>query len=338
MLQKKYIQGVLCLLLVFTFSFLWIGCKKKDSNNVKTDTTPADFPGEYKGYISAYRHGKMVNRSVSLSICTSNDGVKLQGIMYSNDINVLSPTNFSEGILYFRVICNDSLNSKCLTWNEAGYVYFDDDGYLEMYISGNECGDLGDEYFKWSGTLKRESKEPDPDHYFSFPKQGTQWTYKIMWDTYDTCTAIRLMTSGKLNEYTGTTTYPCLFPQSRSFKWTVIPAAFIMEGDSLLNPCPITTVFRIDHKVNNRYRYIQGGDTMYLTCTGRGNLIQTPMGITPYYVYERDCHFHPDGRSIHYVSTFFISPRLGILNVINYQYLYSYYVRNVDLDTITYSK
>ena len=173
--MKRFLLYLTCVFLIFASP----GCKKKSGFDplIKTQS---DFIGTWKGTISAFRNNKLIRQTGNISIYPEAGGNTLSGLIFMNGISYFRQFQFANGTLYFKMICNDQANPNCQNWSLSGYAVFSDEGKIEIKISGNECGTLGDQYISWDGTLVSTQVSADSILYYNFAKTGNSWTYKVI--------------------------------------------------------------------------------------------------------------------------------------------------------------
>ncbi len=273
--MKKYLLILICATVLIPFA----GCKKDSFD--PTGKSQNDFIGTWNGSISTFKNNKLVIEYCTVEIYPDAGGTYLSGIIFMQETNVFHEFQFIDGTLYFNVVNNDPSNPFCQAWSLGGYAVFKAESEIELNISGNECGDLGDEFISWSGALKSSQLSSDSLKYYNFAKNGNKWTYSVTLLNGTTCQVekqINLVPSDYL--FSGLIAQTCGWAgQNASFSWNVTPDAFSVITDSTLSNKPFT--LPINAKPGVIYRTYVNNDTTTVTLVDTSQILSTPAGIFP---------------------------------------------------------
>jgi hypothetical protein len=270
--MKTYLYIFISILFIIPFA----GCKKKSFD--PTTKSQQDFVGTWKGGISTFKNNKLLKRYGTVVIYPDATGGMLSGILFMNGTTVFHEFQFVDGTLYFNVENNDPDNPFCQNWNLQGYCVFTADGEININITGNECGEVGNEFVNWAGTVQAATVPADSVQYYNFAKTGNSWNYKVTLKNGDTCQFSKNVVLASPNYLsTGTTSQTCGWPSPNlSFKWNVTPAVFSTQVDSTISNKPLT--FKINAKQGVIYSSYINNDTVTMTLLDTNLTMVTPAG------------------------------------------------------------
>ena len=270
--MKSYLLILISAIFLISFS----GCKKKSFD--PTGKTIEDFIGTWKGNISTFKNNQLLKEYGTMVIYPDAGGKLLSGILFMKETSVFHSFQFVKGTLYFKVVNNDPVNVMCQNWSLGGYAVFSDEGKIDIRITGNECGQLGDEFINWLGTMASVQVPADSVKYFNFAKTGNSWSYKVTLKNGDSCQVQKLVNNVTASyQFSGATTQTCGWAgQNRSFNWIVSPSEFSVVNDSTLSEKPCT--FPINAKPGVVYNSYVNSDTLTVTLLDTTAVITTPAG------------------------------------------------------------
>ncbi len=298
---------LLPLLLLLTFA----GCKKDSFD--KTKKTLNDFIGTWKGSISTFKDNKLMVEYGSVYIYRDANGSTVSGILFMKQTNVFHEFQFVDGTIYYKVVNNDPASSFCQNWSLGGYLVFTSDNEIEIRLSGNECGQVGNEFVNWTGTLRPAQVPADSVQYFSFGKTGNTWSYEIWMKNGDTCQLDKAITqTAATYNFSGTVTQNCGWPGSNQvFKWTVNPAEYLVELDSSMSNRPVS--FPIDAKYGVTYRTYINKDTASVTLVDTSVVLPTAAGNFSCMKFRYSEPVYSDGIKVNRVSYIWLNNRFGLI-------------------------
>ena len=253
------------------------GCSKDSFD--PASKTRSDFMGTWKGTISTFKDNKLMKESGSVYIYPVKGGSAAAGILFMSETQVLEEFQFVDGTLYFKVKNNDPESPFCQKWSLGGYAVFTSEKEIELHITGNECGQVGNEYVNWVGTLGTATVPADSVLYFNFAAASRSWTYHSTLLDGDTCRVVKQISASPAEfSFTGATTDTCGWSGTGyNLKWTVTPAAFTIQLDS--NLCEKQVNLAIDAKMGVIYRSILSGtDTVTVKLADTSTFVTTPAG------------------------------------------------------------
>lgn len=288
------------------------GCKKKTGFDPSTKTQN-DFVGSWRGVITAFKNNQYLKQNGLVVIYPDAGGNTLSGILFAKETSVFRVFQYTSGTIYFKVECNDPKNPKCQNWSLSGYAVFLDETTLDLRISGNECGDYGNEYISWSGSMASVQVPADSVRYFSFAKTGNNWTYETLMNNGSVCQLQRLIGAMPSDYYfTGTVNQTCAWGGLlKALRWSVTPDRYTINHDSTLTLHPVT--FAIDAKPGVVYTSILNLDTTTVTLLDTNTLVNTVAGD---FLCDRYRYTEPvvtDAGKIYRSSLFWISKKFGVI-------------------------
>lgn len=271
--MKNHLLVILCVILIIPFS----GCKKKSFDpSVKSRQ---DFIGTWKGSISTFKNNKLLLEYGTIVIYPDAANTTLSGILFMKETNTFHEFQFVGGTLYFKVDNSDPNSPLCQNWTLEGYAAFTAEGTIDIRISGNECGEHGNEYVNWSGSMLSAQVPADSLKSYSFAKAGNSWTYKITMKNGDSCQVqkqISQVSSSYL--FAGPVTQTCgWIGQSRTFTWNVNPSSFAIVSDSTLSRKGFS--FPVTARPGIVYYNFISNDTTTVTLLDTTQMITTPAGV-----------------------------------------------------------
>jgi hypothetical protein len=186
---------------------------------------------------------------------------------------------FKNGIYYFKLTANDTVNPLCLNWNLAGFAKLSAHNEMELNLAGNECGEPGDEFVKWEGNMIRVSELIDESACYSFAKTGNKWEYRECLATGDTVnTRLEIMNEVSQGVYQGNTSVRAGSQvQNNSFTWSVTPGKFNIDNDG--SGDTFNGLFRLDAPLARPYTCISGNDTLKMTLMATNQEVDLACGI-----------------------------------------------------------
>ena len=265
------------IIMVLAVSMLpFTGCKKKSFD--PTGKSREDFIGTWKGSISTFKNNKLLNEYGTIVIYPDAGGSSVSGILFMKETNVFHEFQFVDGTLYFHVENTDPTSPLCQNWNLGGFIVFKAEGELDIRITGNECGQIGNEFVNWVGTLFSDPVSADSIKYYNFAKTGNSWTYNVKVKNGDSCQVQKQVSQASGNYiFTGHTTQTCGWPgQTMTFRWEVNPAGFTLIVDSTLADKPL--LFAINAKPGVVYASYSNNDTTTVTLLDSSLVETTPAG------------------------------------------------------------
>lgn len=270
--MKSYLLIIILAILIIPFA----GCKKKSFD--PTSKSQDDFIGTWKGSISTFKNNKLMKESGTVIIYPEATGAMLTGILFMSETSVFHEFQFVDGTLYFNLENNDPANPFCQNWSMGGYIVFTAEGEIDISISGNECGAVGNEFVNWEGSLRTTTISDDSVQYFNFAKQGNSWNYAATLKNSSSCQLSKQLNLPGINyAFTGATSQSCFGNgQNMTFKWYVSPAIFTIQMDSTISLKPLT--FPINAKKGVVYSTYLNNDTVTVTLLDTNLTLTTPAG------------------------------------------------------------
>jgi hypothetical protein len=270
--MKSYLFAIILAILVIPFA----GCKKESFD--PTAKSQGDFIGTWKGVISTFKDNKLLKEYGTVVIYQDASGTMLTGILFMSETNVFHEFQFVDGTLYFNVENNDPENPFCQNWSLGGYAVFTAEDEIEISIAGNECGQVGDEFINWEGTLQSVTDSPDSVKYFNFGTTGNLWNYKVLLKNGDTCQLSKqIITAAPNYVCSGFTGQNCFGNgQNLAFEWSVSPSVFLVQKDSTVCNNPVS--FPINAKYGVTYNSLVNSDTVSVTLVDTNYYLVTPGG------------------------------------------------------------
>ncbi len=258
--------------------FLFTGCKKTETFKSE-DATYADFSGTWRGVITTFKDNERRQQNGTLMIYSTDKGQTLSAILSMDNINMGMQTLFNNGIYYFKLTANDTIDPYCLNWNLAGFAKLSAHNEMELNLAGNECGEPGDEFVKWEGNMIRVSEGIDESACYSFAKAGNKWEYRNYLSSGDTVTSILEITTevsqgvfqGNTSVQTGNQV------QNNTFTWSVSPGRFNVDSDG--SGQTFNGLFRLDAPLAKPYTCINGNDTLSMTLMAINQEVDLSCGI-----------------------------------------------------------
>ena len=270
--MKSYLLILISVIFIIPFS----GCKKKSFD--PTGKSREDFIGTWKGTITTFKNNQLLKEDGVVMIYPDAGNTTLSGTLFMKETSVFHEFQFVDGTLYFKIVNNNPNSPFCQNWSLGGYAVFPEDGKIDIHISGNECGEVGNEYVNWVGTMMPAQVSPDSLRYYNFATTGNLWNYKVTLKNGDTCHALKQagqVSAGFL--VTGLTTQSCGWSgQNMAFKWEVSPTRFIIMNDTTLSYKSFT--FPINAMPGVTYSTYSNNDTMTVTLLDSNLFITTPAG------------------------------------------------------------
>jgi hypothetical protein len=286
------------------------GCKKSKFDSTKS--SKSDFVGTWHGSISTFRHNQTVTKSGDFIIFFNSTQYTLLGLLILDETNIIQMTQFNSGTFYFSVLCNDPENATCQNWSLAGFAKLEEQGKMDIYISGNICGLLGDQFVDYTGTMNQTSPNPDSSYLYTFARAGRQWNYKITLVNNDTChVQDNLISAGFSNIYQGQNLNSCGW-QPPSFNYYCFASPLYFQY--ILNPDPSTVYseFPIDAPLNSQRIFAYEPDTTYVTLVTESENVTVPAGTFSCREFKLDCRVHSAGN--HLVSGYYwLNNQYGVI-------------------------
>lgn len=270
--MKRYHFILLSAIFFLPFS----GCRKDSFD--PTTKSREDFIGTWAGSISTFKNNQLLKEYATVVVYPDAGNNSLSGILFMKETNVFHEFQFVNGTVYFNVVNNDPENPFCQAWSLGGYMVFTDEGEIEIRVTGNECGQLGNEFVNWVGTIVPVVVTPESSKDFIFANNGNSWTYRVTLNTGDSC-QVQKQISQVPSSYLfgGMISQTCGWPgQDKSFKWTVTPAEFTITDDSTLTSHAVT--FPINAKPGVVYSTYFNYDTVTVTLLDTNVVTTTPAG------------------------------------------------------------
>ncbi len=304
---KNYLLILISVICIIPFS----GCTKKSFD--PTTKSREDFIGTWQGSVSTFKNNKFVKEYGTIVMYPDETGNALSGIFFLKANSIFHEFQFVNGTLYFKVVNSDPANLLCQNWNLGGYAIFTSENTIEVNISGNECGQVGEEYIEWSGSVLKTVVASDSVEYYNFGKNGNTWTYQVtLWDG-SSCQVERKIdqvSSGYL--FSGPVSQTCNWTgQNLTFKWEVAPDNFSNVNDTLLSNRPFS--LPINAKPGVVYSTYVKHDTITLTLLDTNLLISTPAGSFKCAVFRYSEPVYPNKFKVNRISYFWINNLAGIV-------------------------
>lgn len=302
--------SIICIIILLLAALDFTGCKKSKFDSTKA--SKSDFVGTWQGSISTFRHNQTEIKTGNLLIFFTASQYSLTGLLILDETNIIQMTQFNTGTFYFSAICNDPENVQCQNWSLAGFAKLEEQGRMNLYISGNICGPLGDQFVDYSGTMTQISPNPDSSALYTFARAGRQWKYKVTFVNNDTCEVQDILTSaGPPEIYQDQNLNSCGWqPPSYSAYWYASPLYF----QYIYSPDPSTVIanFPIDALVNMQRIYINDPDTTYMTLVTESENVSSPAGTFNCRKFRMECRVHSAGN--HLVSGYYwLNKQYGII-------------------------
>jgi hypothetical protein len=270
--MKKYLLVLICAVFLIPFA----GCKKKSFDpTVKSRT---DFTGNWQGIISTFKNNQLLKESGTIVIYPDATGGTMSGVIFMAETYVMHEFQFVDGTLYFNIENSDPGNPECQNWSLGGFMTFVADNEVEIHITGNECGAIGNEFVNWVGNIRPAQVPADSVKYFNFAKSGNSWTYQTFLKNGDSCQLQKSVNEvPSTYQFNGTTSQTCGWPgQNIIFKWNVTPAAFNSVIDSTISDKPLA--LNIDAKPGVTYNTYINNDTSTVVLLDTNYVLSTPAG------------------------------------------------------------
>ncbi len=299
----------------FLFAIMIIsasGCKKKSGFDPLTKTQDS-FIGSWKGVITAFKDNQNIKQTGLVVFYLDAGGKTMSGILFAKETSVLRVFQFLNGTIYFKVENSDPENPKCKNWSLSGYANFIDETTIDLRMSGNECGNAGNEYISWAGNMASVQVPADSVKYFNFGKQGNNWQYGVNLLNGDTCQLQRTIVAMPSDYFfTGNTSQACAWGgMNWNLKWGISPDRFTMSLDSSLTFHQV--VFPINAKIGVSYKSVINSDTTAVTLLDTNLLTTTPAGNFICYRFLFQEQVPVVGGKTTRSSVFWINNRYGIV-------------------------
>ncbi len=247
----------LALLAALLITGMLTGCKK-DSSYDPTTATLDDFVGTWRGTLSTFKNNQTIHRSGDI-IFYYPSGItnQLEGLMILDQVYVLNEIQMQDGTFYFTVLNSDTLNPLCINWNLSGYASHNTPQQIYAYVSGNECGILGQEFVSYEGNFGKINPSPDSSAIYCFGANGHQWVYDVVLQSTGSCQLTQQITGDNGSGlYTGEQTNDCGFPwTTKPLRWKVAPLVYSVLSDTADVPF---YSFYLDARVNSIYYFYPG--------------------------------------------------------------------------------
>jgi len=288
-------------------------CKKEEGFDSKS-VTLSQMKGTWRGRITTFKNNTLIEKNGDVSFFSNAAGDLLNGIFELGQVNFLEGFMFQNGILYFNLICSDSLNPQCANWNLGGYVYLQEDNLMIIQVAGNECGPLGEQFVTYEGSLILVNPNMDPSAYFSFAHTGRIWDYSTSLYNGGTCTIqSEVISEPTPSLFTIKETNDCGWPfTTREYSWIVEPfKVSVMAGTSTTD---VMYTFYLDAVLDKKYQFINDEDTTYLTLTKADVPVNTPAGSYRCGKYAIDSRIHSSG-DLNTIGIIYLSKQYGFIKM-----------------------
>jgi hypothetical protein len=301
----------LLLLFIAIAAFSFQGCKKDSFD--PTSIPQEAFIGTWKGSISTFKNNQLLKQDGTVVFYPDATSGMLSGILFMDETSVFHEFQFVNGTMYFNVENNNPTDPFCQNWSLGGFAVFAAAGEMDIHITGNECGQLGDEFVNWRGTLTASVVPADSIQYFNFAKNGNSWTYKTYLKNGDSCQLqkqVSQVAAGDL--FKGTSSQTCGWPgQNIIFSWKVSPSVFSIQYDSTLSVNPVT--FPINAQTGVVYRTFQNKDTIAVILVDTNLAILTTAGSFRCVKYKYTEPVYVNAVKINRTSYLWLDNRFGIV-------------------------
>jgi hypothetical protein len=301
----------LLILLCSIFLISGAGCKKKSFD--PTTKSQEDFIGTWKGGISTFKNNQLLKEYGTMVIYPNGTNSMLSGILFMTETSVFHEFQFVDGTLYFKVDNNDPENPTCQNWSLGGFAEFSEEGKLDITITGNECGQHGNEFVNWVGSMSQYPVSQDSLKYFNFAKTGNSWTYTVTLKDGTSCQVQKQISSVSSSYiFNGAISQTCGWSgQTRQFNWNVNPAGFSIINDSSLSIKPIA--FPINAKPGVVYSTFLNNDTITVTLLDTNYLVTTPAGDFTCFRYRYTEPDYADSLKVTKTAYLWLNNRYGII-------------------------
>jgi hypothetical protein len=277
------------LLWLFLPALLFFAGCKKDDGFKSENATFDDYTGTWRGTITTFKDNERRTQDGSLMIYRTGQGDHLAAILNMsyenmnhvliNHINLGVETKFNNGIWYFLLVPDDTVDVACQNWSLAGFTSLTAHGHMEINLAGNECGEIGDQFVAWSGSMIRISEELDGSACYSFGKKGNKWNYRDVLMNGDTVSCEMQITNDVTNfQCSGvSSTQSGSQVITSNFTWTADPSRYITADDAAGNR--ITGVFRQDALAGMPYLWTNGTDSLRMTLLKKQDTVYLSCGM-----------------------------------------------------------
>jgi hypothetical protein len=184
---------------------------------------------------------------------------------------------------------------------------------MDISITGNECGQVGNEFVNWEGTIRSATLPPDSIKYYCFANSGNIWNYTVTLKNGESCMVTKQTPQPGLNyNFFGTIVQNCGWTgQAMTFMWTVTPAVFAIQKDSTISLNPVA--FPINAKPGVVYSSYLNTDTITVTLVDTNLNLNTPAGNFMCMKYQYTEPVYSGALKIKKIAYLWVNTRYGVI-------------------------